>query len=358
MVILHVCSVENKMTNGATVAVLHHVNAQAKTGRARIMVCHVRGEELPWHPQVSVIEESGILENLKELDLVVFHEIYYLPFFGLAKKLRACGVPYVVVAHGGLTRGAQSQRRLPKAAVNALWAKRFIRGAAAVHFLSDQEASVSRSWCPRQLIAPNGVTIPPFQKEFAGRRSGLRFVYIGRFSIFYKGLDLLCQACGMIRETLQNKEISLHLYGPGEGVEYEKLKQLVQKYGLEEIIFLHDSVFGQAKKEALLAGDVFIQPSRSEGQPMGVLEALAAGLPVFVTPGTSFDTMVAEQRCGWVCACRADDIARTILRVYDERERLKEYSHNARAYTARHFAWEHVAEETLDLYQNIGKSRD
>ena len=31
MVILHICAVENKMSNGATVAALNHINEQAKT---------------------------------------------------------------------------------------------------------------------------------------------------------------------------------------------------------------------------------------------------------------------------------------------------------------------------------------
>ena len=51
MVILHICAVENKMSNGATVAALNHINEEAKSDGAHIMACHVKDEPLPWEMQ-------------------------------------------------------------------------------------------------------------------------------------------------------------------------------------------------------------------------------------------------------------------------------------------------------------------
>jgi glycosyltransferase involved in cell wall biosynthesis len=45
--------------------------------------------------------------------------------------------------------------------------------------------------------------------------------------------------------------------------------------------------------------DVFVHPSRNEGIPRSVLEALALGLPVVVTPETNLGTVVEEAQAGW-----------------------------------------------------------
>lgn len=353
MLILHICSVENKMSNGATVAALNHVNEQAKTSQAQILVCHVRDEQLPWDERVVAVPFAQLRAKASEADLVVFHEIYYMPFFKIAGWLRQMRVPYVVVAHGGLTAGAQSQRRLPKSAVNLLWAKKFVSGARAVHFLSDREYTTSMRWNPAYMIAPNGVHIPSECKSYEGQKDGVELIYIGRINLFYKGLDILCEACGAARERLLQERIHISIYGPREGADYEQLMSLIQQNQLEDIITVKDGVFGADKINTMLGADAFIQPSRSEGQPMGILDAMAVGLPVIVTPGTSFDGLVERYDCGWVCDCDKTGLAETLLQVGEQRDLLPDKSAHARTCAAEEFEWSQVASRTLAQYEAL-----
>lgn len=354
MVILHICAVENKMSNGATVAALNHINEQAKSGDAHIMVCHVKNEKLPWDDAVEVITYEELQTAIVAIDLVVFHEIYYATFFKIAKMLRRDNKPYVVVAHGGLTKGAQSQRRLPKMIVNFGWAKSFIRGAKAIHFLSQREYKTSVTWNKKYLISPNGVRLPERVKTFDDTEiEGLRLIYIGRINLFYKGLDVLCEACAIIAQQMREKKIEVYIYGPREGEDYEKLQTLITTLRIEDIIKVHDGVFGEEKEKTMLAADIFIQPSRSEGQPMGILDAMAIGLPVIVTPGTTFDELVEKQQCGWTTQSKRDLLAQTILRGYEERAKLQNKSQNARACVKELFQWEYVAKQTIRKYQQL-----
>ena len=353
MVILHICAVENKMSNGATVAALNHINEEAKSDGAHIMACHVKDEPLPWEDAVEVVAYADLGNVFTKVDLVVFHEIYYSAFFQLAKNLRKEKIPYVVVAHGGLTAGAQSQRRVPKMMVNMGWAKQFIRGARAIHFLSQREYETSVSWNPHYLISPNGVHLPRETKHYEKEIKHLHLIYIGRINLFYKGLDVLCQACGLIADEMRKQHIDLCIDGPREGADYDSLQRLITDNQIEDIVGVQDGVFDQQKIQAMLAADAFIQPSRSEGQPMGILDAMAIGLPVVVTPGTTFDELVNERQCGWVTKSEPEAIAKTILQIYEERSDLADKSIRARACVSDLFQWENVAKQTIEKYKDL-----
>ena len=302
MTILHICGVENKMSNGATVAVLNHVNEQAKTDMADILALHIKDEILDWDEKVKPVKVADFQDVLQKTDLIVFHEIYYMPFFKMAKAAYKAGVPYVVIPHGGLTDGAQTQLKYAKIVVNFLWAKKYISQAAGIQFLSDRERSTSRRWNANAFISPNGVSVPETYKcNFNADEPGLRLIFIGRINLFYKGLDALAEAAKSIADEMRSEQISIDIYGPKEGDDRAKLEQMVQEADLSDVIKIHDGVFGEDKAKVMLDADAFIQPSRSEGMPMGILDAMAIGLPVIVTPGTSFDRDVLENDCGWVC---------------------------------------------------------
>ena len=55
------------------------------------------------------------------------------------------------------------------------------------------------------------------------------------------------------------------------------------EYKVGDIVKLHDPVFGEEKINTLLKSDIFIQLSRKEGLPLGILETMNAGLPVILT---------------------------------------------------------------------------
>ena len=86
---------------------------------------------------------------------------------------------------------------------------------------------------------------------------------------------------------------------------------------------------------------------------MGILDAMSVGLPVIVTPGTSFDEIVEERQCGWTTVAESHELAKTILQVYEERNLLAEKSVRARACVEELFQWENVAKQTIGQYENL-----
>ncbi len=86
--------------------------------------------------------------------------------------------------------------------------------------------------------------------------------------------------------------------------------------------------------------DVLVLPSLAEGCALVVLEALACGLPVIVTPNTGSLEFVRDGCEGFVVPiCRADEIADRLNALNRDRELLAEMSHNAETTAARQ-SWE------------------
>lgn len=100
-----------------------------------------------------------------------------------------------------------------------------------------------------------------------------RVVGMGRLS-HEKGFDLLVRAFAM---TVQRRpQWDLVIYG--EGPDRKRLERLAEESSLTERVFLPG--WTDAPDEAFKSADLFVLPSRYEGFPNALLEAMAAGLAV------------------------------------------------------------------------------
>ncbi len=93
-----------------------------------------------------------------------------------------------------------------------------------------------------------------------------------------KGLDILIDAISQLTPPQQNIFQSLII---GDGPERTHLKEKIKQHHLEHNIFLLPHISDAA--QLLMAADLFILPSRKEGLPYTLLEALQAGIPLIAT---------------------------------------------------------------------------
>lgn len=353
MVVLHICPLSGDLCNGVHVAVPQHVRAQRKYADAALWNLgeHVTVEGLDRIFEADSLD--GLPEPYSRPDVAVFHELYIPRYLSLAKELRKRGVPYIIVPHGALKRNAQKKSRLKKLAANLLLFRGFCNRAAGIQCLTAQEKSESVMG-KNIFIAPNGVD-PPDKTKTDFRTDGTSFVYIGRILPHIKGLDLMIRAFSLEKEFLKRHGCTLDIYGPFEdrGYSYRpEMEELLQKEDAAELVRLHDSVTGDEKSRVLLDADVFIQTSRTEGMPMGVLEALAYGLPCLLTEGTTFAETVSENGAGWNGGSSAETIAAALVKAVEDRERLREFSENALK-LSENYSWNSAAETAVKKYNSI-----
>ncbi len=98
----------------------------------------------------------------------------------------------------------------------------------------------------------------------------------------YKGVPELFEAVRLLRERGLDNPLVL-LGESGEDLELESHRAQAQAMGLRNVSFRGEVSSGEVAG-ALADAAVFVLPSHEEGLPIAMLEAMAAGLPVVVTP--------------------------------------------------------------------------
>ena len=130
-------------------------------------------------------------------------------------------------------------------------------------------------------VIPNGIDIDLIPKVGPSKilcdhdeqsRERKILLYIGRLDPYIKGLDLLLKG---FSEAVQKKsEMVLALVGPDHKGGIGTIRKIITELNLENCTFILEPVYDLKKYLLLQEADLFVQPSRTEGMPVGVLEAL------------------------------------------------------------------------------------
>ena len=148
---------------------------------------------------------------------------------------------------------------------------------------------------------PNGVLCSPLSNKTIHKNSALakhpvRIVFVGSIELDRKGLDVLIDAV----EILSNESVPLfRLAIVGNGPDISLLKNLVLSKGLTSLVeFLGES---ERPLDIIRESDLLVLPSRREGLPNVMLEAMSCGVCVIASScpvGPS--EVITHRESGWL----------------------------------------------------------
>ena len=290
---------------------------------------------------------KSIFAHVGKPDLIIIEQFYNHINYRYLYQVFKCGIPYLIIPRGQFTKQGQNRSRLKKKAANLLIGRLIIKKAKAVWYLTEQEKTDSgKRWNENTIVIPNGINMPPKTVAY-GQNEIIRFVSIGRLEPYQKGLDLLINAVYELRERLRGK-CRFDIYGADVDGVANALQADIKSKGLTELIEIHGPAYEDEKERVLLSSDVFIMPSRFEGHPMALIEAMSYGLPCLVSKGSNMKQEVEEARAGWVFDSELRELKDAIERCIEERDTYREYGENARNLSSK-YNWLEIAKKTHDL---------
>ena len=309
--------------------------------------------DLKEYPQASI---AALPAPFSKPDLVIVEQAYPYALDKIRYELIKGKIPYVIIPRGEFSEGAQNKKSLKKKIGNTLLNYySFVGKALAIQFLTEQEKSETKiSWNQNRIVVPNGTDIHASvnNREPSDK---INCVFIGRLEPYQKGLDLLIEACSTIKEDLINSNVSIILYGSNMERKLDGIKKLVDEKKLNEVISFHEGVFGEEKAKVLRQADVFLIPSRFEGHPTGLLEALAYGLPCVATTGCNMRQEVEACNAGWGADNTSDSISKALIKMLNEKDLFAKKGANAYK-LAMAYDWSNIAKKSHELYEKILES--
>jgi len=109
---------------------------------------------------------------------------------------------------------------------------------------------------------------------------------------------------------------------------------------------------------AMQDADALLFPSRSEGHPLVVIEAMACGLPVIATHGSSLAEVVQEGSTGMLCIMNdIDTFARACRELAADPVRLENMSHSAREEAAASYSALQMIDRYINAYMGAFNGR-
>lgn len=150
-----------------------------------------------------------------------------------------------------------------------------------------------------------------------------------------------------IEDVLRDSNCHFYLYGPDYYGRFNAVSEMVEDRQIGDLVSLNLEILGVDKERKLMDSDVFIQTSRHEGMPMGILEALSYGIPCIVTEGTTLAELIENNKAGWNAGSTADSIAISMKNIIDQQNYFAQFGRNAVKLVSEKYSWDIVTKGIL-----------
>lgn len=183
------------------------------------------------------------------------------------------------------------------------------------------------------------------KREKAGKQSPRykTIGYIGQL-ITRKNVDILIKAINLIKDKHMCRLLII-----GDGPERNKLEDLCSKLGIKDMVTF--TGFRDDRLDLLLSLDIFVLPSKLEGIPRSLMEAMAAEVPVIGSdiPGTR-DLIGANEYGLVVPPDDSEKLAEKMAYMLRNYDMSKKLAKKAREMVISRHSAERMAEEYCSLY--------
>ena len=164
-----------------------------------------------------------------------------------------------------------------------------------------------------------------------------------------KGLDVLCHAIARLSEQKAlNRNTHFYIVGQPQK-EIQQLSELANQLGISS--YIHMEGISNQIATYLTASNLYVQPSRSEGLPLSLMEAASVGLPLIGTKVGGNPEIIEHEYNGLlVDAENPQQLAEAILSILSQPILQKQYGAGSMQKYKQSFAIETAVDNMITYY--------
>ncbi len=232
--------------------------------------------------------------------------------------------------------------------------KYIVRRSAVVISLGGKLTDILQRICSgtncRVVVLPNATDVPATLPSSSGQRTTtrpLQLLFVGRFA-FNKGLDVLMAVAQRLVKEGKHDLLRFQLAGDGP------LLSTYQSAGLPANVQLLGRVNDAQLEELYRSCDALILPTRFEGMPTVVLEAMARAKPIIVSDVGASAELVSPHNGYLLPPGDAEQLYNAVLafasRSSEVRAKMGAYSYER---VKEKFSWPVVAQGYERLFESV-----
>jgi glycosyltransferase involved in cell wall biosynthesis len=263
-------------------------------------------------------------------------------------------LPVVATIHHAMHHpSVKAYKGTARAAYHRYWIapneRRILRRADKIIAVSEFVAEAARRTLldvPLQVIY-NGVDIKKFRQGNRQRKPGepFRLLFVGSWKRL-KGVDLHAPIMRELGNDFELRYTGGPFASPDKAGMPSNMQDIGRLYGEESVVSAMQDV------------DALLFPSRSEGHPLVVIEAMACGLPVVATRGSSLVEVVVDGATGMLCAeGDVNAFTEACRRLANAGRGYESLSNSSRAYAVRNYSIEQMIDSYIAVYRKLFESR-
>ncbi|MHC8494519.1 glycosyltransferase family 4 protein [Thalassospira sp. SM2505] len=168
-----------------------------------------------------------------------------------------------------------------------------------------------------------------------------------------KGLETLLAACALLDN--QDVAFELTIAGAAGDINPPMLRELLHSYGIDANTRYIGPATAHERKILFRSTDLFVFPTNyaNEAQPLVVLEAMAAGIPVITSGIATLPEFVIHGQTGWLCRPNSpENLAQTIIDVTRSADTTHQVRVNARSVCETRFTRDRFTKEIISTIRN------
>lgn len=186
---------------------------------------------------------------------------------------------------------------------------------------------------------------------FPSAHSFFKLACVGRLFLLDKGQDLLIRI--LSKQKWQERPISISLVG--KGTDEDALRDMAKLLLVENINFIgHIENIEEVWKDH----HALILPSRSEGLPLSMVEAMAAGRPVIISDAGGNTELVEEGITGFIGSAHEKSFEEAMERAWDRRHEWGEIGKKAAQFIEKNvpqFPEKIFSEQVLEIANKLAQ---